>query len=164
DIPMAPNLLDVTIDGKPRKIIAASTKIGWLYVLDRVTGEPIWPIVETPVGASEVPGEQLSPTQPIPSKPAPYAQQGLMEADLIDYTPAIRDSALKLAKKCRMGPYFIPPSPQDGKGANGPAQFECSWYAPGASGGVNIDGGTAADPETGMLYVGSQSGMGTSEV
>src|SRR6185437_6648998 len=88
----------------------------------------------------------------------------LMEADLIDYTPAIRDSALKLAKKCRMGPYFIPPSPQDGKGANGPAQFECSWYAPGASGGVNIDGGTAADPETGMLYVGSQSGMGTSEV
>jgi quinoprotein glucose dehydrogenase len=63
-----------------------------------------------------------------------------------------------------MGPYFVPPSPADGKGQNGPAEYDCSWYAPGASGGVNIDGGTAADPETGMIYVGGQSGMGTSEV
>jgi quinoprotein glucose dehydrogenase len=164
DIPMAPNLLDVMIDGKPRKIIAATTKIGWVYVLDRVTGQPIWPIPETPVGKSEVPGEILSPTQPVPSKPAPYSQQGLVESDLIDYTPAIKDSALKLAKKCRMGPYFLPPSPADGKGQNGPAEFTCSWYAPGAAGGVNIDGGTAADPETGMIYVGSQSGMSTTEV
>ena len=75
-----------------------STKQGWLYVFDRVTGEPIWPIVETPVLQSDVPGEQASPTQPIPSKPAPYAQQGLVEADLIDYTPAIKEAALKLAK------------------------------------------------------------------
>ena len=161
DTPMAPNLLDVTIDGRPRKIIAQTTKQGWVYVLDRVTGEPIWPIVETPVLQSEVPGEQTSATQPIPSKPAPYAQQGLLEADLIDYTPAIKDSALKLAKRCRMGPYFIPASPSDGKGKNGPSQYNCSWYAPGASGGVNIDGGAAADPETGMLYVGGQSGMST---
>ncbi len=159
DIPMAPNLLDVTIDGRPRKIIASSTKIGWLYVLDRVTGEPIWPIPETPVLQTEVPGEVTSPTQPVPSRPVPYSQMGLMEKDLIDYTPAIKDSALKLAKKCRMGPYFIPGSPLDGKGKNGPAQYSCSWYAPGASGGVNIDGGTAADPETGMVYVGAQSGM-----
>jgi quinoprotein glucose dehydrogenase len=164
DTPMAPNVLDVTIDGQPRKVIAATTKQGWVYVLDRLTGEPIWPMPETPVLQSEVPGEQTSATQPIPSKPAPYAQQGLMEADLIDYTPAIKDSALKLAKKCRMGPYFIPASPADGKGANGPAQYECSWYAPGASGGVNIDGGTAADPETGMIYVGGQSGLSTIEV
>ena len=161
DTPMAPNLLDVTIDGKPRKIIAATTKQGFVYVLDRVTGEPIWPIVETPVGQTEVPGEETSPTQPIPTKPAPYAQQGLQEADLVDYTPAIKDSALALAKKCRMGPYFIPGSPLDGKGKNGPAQYSCSWYAPGASGGVNIDGGTAADPETGMIYVGGQSGLST---
>jgi quinoprotein glucose dehydrogenase len=161
DTPMAPNLLDVTIDGKPRKIIAATTKQGFVYVLDRVTGEPIWPIVETPVEQTEVPGEQTSPTQPIPSRPGPYAQQGLQEADLIDYTPAIKDSALALAKKCRMGPYFIPGSPLDGKGQNGPAQYSCSWYAPGASGGVNIDGGTAADPETGMIYVGAQSGLST---
>jgi quinoprotein glucose dehydrogenase len=164
DIPMAPNLLDVTIDGRPRKILASTTKIGWVYVLDRVTGEPIWPIVERPVEQSEVPGEVTSPTQPIPTKPAAYAQQGLVEADLIDYTPAIKDSALALAKRCRMGPYFIPGSPADGKGKNGPAEYKCSWYAPGASGGVNIDGGTAADPETGMIYVGSQSGVTTIEV
>jgi len=161
DTPMAPNVIDATINGQRRKIIAATTKQGWVYVLDRVTGEPIWPIVETPVLQTEVPGEETSPTQPIPSRPAPYSQQGLQEADLIDYTPAIKDSALKLAKKCRMGPYFIPGSPRDGKGKNGPAQYTCSWYAPGASGGVNIDGGTAADPETGMIYVGGQSGLTT---
>src|SRR5215475_9806904 len=63
-----------------------------------------------------------------------------------------------------MGPYFIPASPADGKGAQGPAKYKCSWYAPGASGGVNIDGGTAADPETGMIYVGGQSGLSTIEV
>jgi len=164
DVPMAPNLLDVTVNGQPRKVIAATTKQGWVYVLDRTTGEPIWPIPETPVLQSEVPGEKTSPTQPIPSRPAPYAQQGLVEADLIDYTPAIKDSALALAKKCRMGPYFIPASPADGKGAKGPSQYRCSWYAPGASGGVNIDGGAAADPETGMLYVGGQSGLSTIEV
>lgn len=161
DTPMAPNLLDVTIDGRPRKIIAQTTKQGWMYVFDRVSGEPIWPIVETPVLQSEVPGEQSSPTQPIPTKPAPYSHQGLEEEDLIDYTPAIKDSALKLARACRMGPYFIPASPTDG---TAPSGYKCSWYAPGASGGVNIDGGTAADPETGMMYVGSQSGLATIRV
>ena len=161
DTPMAPNLLDVTVDGRRRKIVAQTTKQGWLYALDRLTGEPIWPIVETPVLQSEVPGEQTWPTQPIPSKPAPYSQQGLVESDLIDYTPAIKDSALKLAKRCRMGPYFIPASLADGTGASG---YRCSWYAPGASGGVNIDGGTAADPETGRVYVGGQSGLSTIQV
>ena len=161
DTPMAPNLLDVTVDGRRRKIVAQTTKQGWVYALDRLTGEPIWPIVETPVLQSEVPGEQTWPTQPIPSKPAPYSQQGLVESDLIDYTPAIKDSALKLAKRCRMGPYFIPASLADGTGASG---YRCSWYAPGASGGVNIDGGTAADPETGRIYVGSQSGLSTIQV
>ena len=161
DAPMAPNLLDVTVDGKPRKIVVQSSKQGWLYVFDRVSGEPIWPIVETPVLQSEVPGEQASPTQPIPSKPAPYAQQGLVEADLIDYTPAIKEAALKLAKACRMGPYYIPASPGDG---TAPSGLTCSWYAPGASGGVNIDGGAAVDPETGMLYVAAQNGLSTMQV
>jgi quinoprotein glucose dehydrogenase len=161
DTPMAPNLLDVTVNGQRRKIVAQTTKQGWLYALDRLTGEPIWPIVETPVLQSEVPGEQTWPTQPIPSKPAAYSQQGLVESDLIDYTPAIKDSALKLAKRCRMGPYFIPASLADGTGASG---YRCSWYAPGASGGVNIDGGTAADPETGRVYVGGQSGLSTIQV
>lgn len=159
DTPMAPNLLDVTIDGKPRKIVAQSTKQGWLYVFDRITGEPIWPIVETPVLQSDVPGEVTSPTQPIPSKPAPYSHQGLQESDLIDYTPEIKAAALKLAKACRMGPYFIPPSATDGT-----SEFNCSWYAPGASGGVNIDGGAAADPETGTLYVASQTGLSTATI
>ena len=156
DTPMAPNLLDVTVEGKPRKIIAQTTKQGWVYTFDRATGEPVWPIVETPVLPSDVPGEVASKTQPIPSKPAPYSQQGLVESDLIDYTPAIKAAALKAAQACRMGPYFIPPSANDGT-----SKLPCSWYAPGASGGVNIDGGAAADPETGKLYVASQSGLST---
>jgi quinoprotein glucose dehydrogenase len=161
DTPMAPNLLDVTVNGKPRKILAQGTKQGWLYVFDRTTGEPIWPIVETPVLQSEVPGERTAPTQPIPSKPAPYAQQGLAEEDLIDYTPAIKEAALKLAKACRMGPYYIPPALADG---TAPSGYRCSWYAPGASGGVNIDGGAAVDPESGMLYVAAQTGLSTAQV
>ncbi|HJR35333.1 MAG TPA: PQQ-binding-like beta-propeller repeat protein [Gemmatimonadales bacterium] len=158
DTPMAPNLLDVSVDGRPRKILAQTTKQGWMYVFDRATGEPIWPIVETPVLQSDVPGEQTAPTQPIPSRPAPYAQQGLKEEDLIDYTPAIKDSALKLAKRCRMGPYFIPAVLTDG---STPSGYKCAWYNPGASGGVNIDGGAATDPETGMMYVAALSGLST---
>ena len=158
DTPMAPNLIDVTVNGRQRKAITQSTKQGWLYTFDRVTGEPIWPIVETPVLQSDLPGEKTSRTQPIPSRPAPYSQQGLLASDLIAYTPAIRDSALALAKKCRMGPYFIPAVASDGSSKTG---VRCSWYAPGASGGVNIDGGAAYDPETGMVYVAALSGLST---
>ena len=161
DAPMAPNLLDITVNGTRRKAIAQTTKQGWVYTFDRVTGEPIWPMPETPVLQSDVPGEITSPTQPIPSKPAPYSQQGLVEADLIDYTPAIKDSALKMAKRCRMGPYYIPPAAADGKGKGGQ---RCTWYSPGASGGVNIDGGAAVDPESGMLFVASITGMSTAQV
>jgi quinoprotein glucose dehydrogenase len=156
DTPMAPNLLDITVDGRRRKAISQSTKQGWLYTFDRVTGEPIWPIVETPVMQSDVPGEKSWPTQPIPTRPAPYSQQGLLESDLIDYTPAIRDSALARARTCVMGPYYIPAVLSDGSSRTGK---RCSWYAPGASGGVNIDGGAAVDPETGMMYVASISGL-----
>jgi quinoprotein glucose dehydrogenase len=159
DTPMAPNLLDVAIDGKPRKIVTQPTKQGWLYTFDRVTGEPIWPIVETPVLQSDVPGEVTAKTQPIPTKPVPYSQQGLVESDLIDYTPEIKAAALKLARACRMGPYFIPPSATDGS-----SEYRCSWYAPGASGGVNIDGGASADPETGTLYLAAQTGLSTASV
>ena len=159
DTPMAPNLLDINVNGRVRKAVAQTTKQGWVYTFDRATGEPIWPIVETPVLQSDVPGEKTWPTQPIPTKPAPFSQQGLVEADVIDYTPAIKDSALKIAQKCRMGPYYIPPSH-----AKAESGYKCSWYAPGASGGVNIDGGAAVDVETGMMYVGSQSGMSTIQV
>jgi quinoprotein glucose dehydrogenase len=159
DTPMAPNLLDINIGGRVRKAIAQTTKQGWIYTFDRVTGEPIWPIVETPVQASEVPGEKAWPTQPIPTKPEPYSQQGLQESDLIDYTPAIKDSALKIARRCRMGPYYIPPA--HAKATSG---YTCAWYTPGASGGVNIDGGAAVDIETGMMYVGAQTGLSTAQV
>ena len=158
DAPMSPNLIDITVNGARRRAITQSTKQGWLYTFDRATGEPIWPIVETPVLQSDVPNEKTSPTQPIPSKPAPYSQQGLLESDVIDYTPAIRDSALKQARSCRMGPYYIPGATADGKSSGG---LRCAWYAPGASGGVNIDGGAAVDPETGMIYVASLSGLST---
>jgi quinoprotein glucose dehydrogenase len=154
DTPTAPNLMDVTIDGKPRKIVAQATKQGWIYTFDRITGEPIWPINETDVLQTEVPGEKTSPTQPIPTRPAPYAHQGLEEDDLIDYTPAVKAAALHLAKLCRMGPYFIPPSPVE---VDTPSGFHCSWYAPGDLGGANIDGGASIDPETGLMYVASQS-------
>jgi quinoprotein glucose dehydrogenase len=159
DTPMAPNLLDITVNGQRRRAIAQTTKQGFIYTFDRGTGEPIWPMVETSVLQSDVPGEETAKTQPIPSKPAPYAQQGLEEDDLIDYTPEIKAAALHLARMCRMGPYFIPPSAIDGS-----SKYHCSWYAPGASGGVNIDGGAAVDPETGMMYVGGQSGLSTTEV
>lgn len=158
DTPMAPNLIDVTVNGQRRRAITQGTKQGWLYTFDRATGEPIWPIVETPVLQSDVPGERSAPTQPIPSRPAPYSQQGLLDADVIDYTPAIRDSALAMARKCRMGPYFIPAVLSDGSSSTG---TRCTWYAPGASGGVNIDGGAAFDPETGVLYLASLSGLST---
>jgi quinoprotein glucose dehydrogenase len=157
DNPMAPNLMDVTVSGRKRKVVAQTTKQGWVYAFDRETGEPIWPMPETPVLQSDVKGEQTSPTQPIPSKPAPYSQQGLVEADLIDYTPAIKAAALEAAKQCRMGPYFIPGSADDGPEGS----YKCSWYAPGASGGTNIDSGAAVDPEIGYLYVGAQTGLST---
>lgn len=160
DTPMTPNLIDITVNGQRRRAIAQTTKQGWVYVFDRLTGQPIWPIVETPVLQSELPGEQTSRTQPIPTKPEPYSQQGLVESDVIDYTPAIKDSAMKLAKNCRMGPYYIPAS----AALDGTTPHKCSWYAPGASGGVNIDGGAAVDPETGTMYVGSQTGLSTIQV
>jgi glucose dehydrogenase len=140
-----------------RKVVAQTTKQGWVYTFDRATGEPIWPMPETPVLQSDVKGEVTAKTQPIPSKPAPYSQQGLVESDLIDYTPEIKAAALAQAKQCRMGPYFIPGAANDGP----PGSLTCSWYAPGASGGVNIDSGAAVDPETGFLYVGAQTGLST---
>ena len=84
-------------------MLAATTKQGWIYTFDRATGAPIWPMPETQVLQSDVPGEKTSATQPIPSKPAPYSQQGLEEDDLIDYTPEIKAAALHLARLCRWG-------------------------------------------------------------
>jgi len=141
----------VTVDGVERKIVAQLTKQGFTYVFDRVTGEPIWPIVETPVPQTDVPGEWTSPTQPIPTLPVPYERQGFNEDDLIDFTPEIRERAREVAAEYRMGPVFSPPSLRGAPdGTNGTLSL------PSTLGGANWEGGVL-DPETGMLYVGSMT-------
>ena len=107
----APILADVTIDGKPRKVVAQGSKQAWLYVFDRATGEPIWPIEERPVPQSDVPGEKTSPTQPHPTKPPPYARNYFrVPDDLIDFTPEMRQEALEVLKRYKYAPTpFNPP-------------------------------------------------------
>ncbi len=99
DIPCAPILTDITVNGKTVKAVAQPTKQEFLYVFDRQTGKPIWPIEERPVPQGDVPGEWYSPTQPIPTKPPPYGHQGVSVDDLIDFTPALREEALKFVSE-----------------------------------------------------------------
>ena len=110
DNPAAPNLLDITVNGTRIKALAQITKQGYVYTFDRVTGKPVWPIEEKPVPPSDVPGEKASPTQPIPSKPAPFEYQGATASDLADFTPEIRAMAEKAIQGFRTGPLFTPPS------------------------------------------------------
>ena len=109
DIPCAPILMDLVVDGKPVKAVAQPTKQNWLYVFDRVTGKPVWPIEERPVEKGDVPGEWYSPTQPFVTKPPAYERQGVTADDLIDFTPELRAEAVKLASLYKMGPIFTPP-------------------------------------------------------
>ena len=152
DNPTAPVLMDVTIDGKTVPIVVQTTKQSFAYTFNRVTGEPIWPIEERPVPASQVPGEQLSKTQPFPTKPAPYDIQGLTHDDLIDFTPELRAAAIENLKEYKIGPLFNPPLHRDNEEG-----YKAAFWCPGDSGGVNIDGPNAADPETGILYVTSHT-------
>jgi len=149
DNPTAPILADVTIDGQQRRIVAQITKQGFVYVLDRVTGEPVWPIEERPVPQSDVPGESTSPTQPFPTKPAPYERQGFSEDDLIDFTPEIFERAKEIASQYRWGPLYTPPSLRDA-----PDGTQGTITLPAATGGSNWEGG-ALDAETDILYVSS---------
>ena len=151
DNPTAPVALDVTVDGRPRQIVVQTTKQGWAYTFDRVTGEPIWPIEERPVPQSEVPGEQLSPTQPMPTRPSAYEMQGLTEDDLIDFTPELRAEALEIIQNYRLGPIFNPPI-QRGHPSGLRSFVSCP------SGATNIFGPASADPETGILYVSTRRG------
>jgi quinoprotein glucose dehydrogenase len=144
DFPTSPNLMDIVIDGKPRKILAQVSKQAFAYVLDRVTGEPIWPIEECDVPPSTVPGERAAPTQPIPTKPAAFDRQGFSDDDVIDFTPELRAEALKLLEGFPRGPLFTPPTE---KGTLG---------LPSAGGGANWPG-AAFDPETGIMYVPSST-------
>ncbi|MEZ5416096.1 MAG: PQQ-binding-like beta-propeller repeat protein [Vicinamibacterales bacterium] len=152
DIPCAPILADVTIDGRRRKIVAQPTKQAFLYVFDRITGEPIWPIEERPVPKGDVPGEWYSPTQPFPTRPPAYDRQGFSTDDLVDFTPGIRTEAEAAIAKYRIGPMFTPPVVSR---ADGPI----ATLTLGAQGAATNWPGGSFDPETGILYVASESSL-----
>ncbi len=109
DLPCAPILADVTVGGRRIAAVAQPTKQGWMFLFDRATGEPIWPIEERPVPRGDVPGEWYSPTQPFPTRPPAYERQGIGIDDLIDFTPALRAEAVALVSHYRLGPIYTPP-------------------------------------------------------
>lgn len=149
DIAANPILADVIVDGRPREVVVQLTKQAFAYVLDRATGEPIWPIEETPVPESDVPGEWTYPTQPIPSRPDPFDLQGLTEEDLNDLTPELRRQARERVARYRLGALYDPVSLADAQDGT-----EGTLMVPGADGGARWESG-ALDPETGILYVAS---------
>ena len=146
DISSAPILADIIVNGKVIKAVAQPSKQGFLYVFDRVTGEPVWPIEEKPVEQGTVPGEWYSPTQPFPTKPPAYSRNGVSPDDLIDFTPALHDQALTLASRYHLGPVYTPPVESK---AGGPL---ATWTLGTAGGGTNWPGGSY-DPETHTVYV-----------
>ncbi len=148
DTPTAPILLDVTIDGRKVPAVAQATKQANLYAFNRETGEPLWPIVETPVPASKIPGEKLAATQPIPSKPAAYELQEVTLDELVDFTPELRQQAIEALADYDYGPFFQPPLHRD----NDEGKLGALW-CPGDVGGTNINGPAAADPTSGIIYV-----------
>src|SRR5678815_2930269 len=150
DIPCAPILADIIVNGRTIKAVAQPTKQAFLYVFDRVTGQPIRPIEERPVPQGDVPGEKYSPTQPFPTKPAAYDRQGLAVDDLIDFTPALRAEAMKAIEKYKIGPVFTPPVVSKVEGP-------IATLAMATQGAATNWPGGSYDPETHMLYVYSQS-------
>ena len=148
DLPCAAMLVDITVNGRAIKAVAQPSKQAWLYVLNRETGEPIWPIEERPVAKGDVPGEWYSPTQPFPTKPPAYERQGVSIDDLIDFTPELRAEAVKVAGRYKIGPIFTPPVVSK---AEGPLSTLTSGFA------TNWPGGSY-DPETHIAYIYSQSG------
>lgn len=149
----APMLVNMTVNGKLMKAVVQLTKQAMAFAFDRATGQPVWPIEERPVPGSKTPGERTSPTQPFPTKPAPFDRQGLLEDDLIDFTPSLRSEALRIASRYVLGPLFTPPSLK-GDGQNG---TQGTLQLPTEVGGAEWGGG-AFDPETGMLFVPSVTG------
>ncbi|MEX2129957.1 MAG: hypothetical protein WD772_00605, partial [Pseudohongiellaceae bacterium] len=149
DVPSAPVLADLP---NGRKIVMAVTKQAWVYTFDRLTGEPIWPIVERPVPAGDVPGEWYSPTQPFPTRPVAFDRQGFGESDLIDFTPQLRALALESVQGFRLShEMYTPPSLTEATdGTRGLLSL------PSSTGGANWEG-SALDPETGILYVPSRT-------
>ena len=150
DFPAAPNLVDIRVEGRaePVKAIAAVSKQAFTYVLDRVTGEPIWPIEERPVPPGSVPGEWYAATQPFPTRPPPFDQQGTTVDDVLDFTPELRQEALEIFEQYVSGPLFTAPSLVD----ESPGGTKGTLQMPGVVGGADW-GGAAVDPESGILYV-----------
>ena len=145
DLSSAPILADITVNGRAVKAVALPSKEAFLYVFDRITGQPIWPIEERPVPQSDVPGEKTSPTQPFPTKPPAYARQAVTESELIDFTPALRQQALEQLKSYRMGPMFLPPVVSTPGGPYAAVTIGTT------NGGTNWPG-AAYDPETHTVF------------
>jgi quinoprotein glucose dehydrogenase len=145
DISSAPLLVDINVDGKAIKAVAQPTKQGFLYVFDRVSGKPVWPIEERPVEKGDTPGEWYSPTQPFPTKPPAYSRNGVTPDVLIDFTPAMHDQALTIVSKYHLGPVFTPPT------AGKPGGTLATLTLGTAAGGTNWPGGSF-DPETHTVY------------
>ena len=153
DLPAAPVLADITVAGREIKALVLPTKQSWLFVLDRETGEPVWPIEEVAVETGDVPGEWYSPTQPVPTKPPAVDRIDFGIDDLIDYTPELRAQAEEIVSKFRTGWLYTPPSVATADGTLG------TLGVPSSTGGVNWPGG-AFDPETGMFYVYTKTELG----
>src|SRR4029077_7801494 len=148
DFPAPPNLVTITVDGKRIEAVAISAKQGFTYVFDRVTGAPVWPIVERPVPTdSDVPGEKPFPTQPFPTKPPSFVPQGVSLDDANNLTPEINRLARERMQKFRIGPMFTPPS------------LTGTLQRPSQTGGANW-GGAAFDPATGYLFVRAANAVG----
>ena len=150
DISAASIVCDIPVNGKIVKAIAQPTKQAFLYVFNRETGEPIWPIEEKPVPQGDVPGEWYSPTQPFPSKPPAFDRQGVTTADLIDWTPELHARALAIVAKYKIGPLFTPACVTHPEGPF------ATIIAPGTQGGANWAGGSY-DPENHTVYISSKS-------
>ena len=148
DIPAAPILADLTVDGRDIEAVIQITKQAFAFAFDRVTGEPIWPIEERPVPQSGTPGEVTSPTQPFPTKPPAFDRQGATVENLIDFTPELREEALEIVERYTIGPMFTPPSLR----GDGPNDNQGTIQLPGSQGGADVQG-AAFDPETNYLYV-----------
>ena len=140
DNPTAPVLADITVNGRRIKAVVQVTKQAFAFVFDRVTGEPVWPIEERPVPKSTVPGEWTAPTQPFPTRPAPFDRQGLTDDDLIDFTPELKAEAREIARQWTIGPMFTPPTIEGSGPARRRARCICpaGWAAPTGAGRRSI--------------------------
>jgi len=154
DVPTAPVLLDVNVNGQRVPGVFSVTKQSWVYSYNRQTGQPIWPFVEKPAPQSQVPTEKLPATQTHVTKPAPFDLQGRTEEHVIDFTPEIKKLALQRAREWDLlAPLFAAPRHRGNAEGKGHVNI-----CPGGAGGANITGPPAADPTTGIIYITSFSG------